>query len=84
MKLKMEVDCTPEEARRFLGFPDVKAVNDEIVAKMSEAVAEGQAAFSNPDAFMKFWMPFGARGVEEFQNLMQTMMTKPQGSSGDD
>ena len=28
MKMTIEVDCTPEEARRFMGLPDVSARND--------------------------------------------------------
>ena len=31
MKVNVEVDCTPEEARRFLGLPDVSKANEAYV-----------------------------------------------------
>ena len=34
MKMTVEVDCSPEEARRFLGLPDVSALNDHMVREM--------------------------------------------------
>src|ERR1700712_2838966 len=34
MKVTVDVDCTPEEARRFLGLPDLSPVHDAYVAKM--------------------------------------------------
>ncbi|WP_310539304.1 DUF6489 family protein, partial [Phenylobacterium sp.] len=31
MKMTIEVDCSPEEARRFMGLPDVSSLNDHLV-----------------------------------------------------
>ena len=36
MKLKIEVDCTPEEARTFLGLPDVTGLNAHLVDEMKK------------------------------------------------
>ena len=38
MKVQIEIDCTPAEARAFLGLPDVAPLNEAMVA---EAVARG-------------------------------------------
>ena len=38
MKMTIEVDCTPEEARRFMGLPDVSALNDHMVAEMTKRI----------------------------------------------
>ena len=38
MKMTIEVDCSPEEARRFLGLPDVSALNEHMVAEMSKRI----------------------------------------------
>ena len=35
MKITIEVDCTPEEARAFMGMPDVRPMQDEIMADMA-------------------------------------------------
>ena len=37
MKVTIEVDCTPQEARAFLGLPDVAALNEHLVEEMQEA-----------------------------------------------
>jgi hypothetical protein len=34
MKMTIEIDCTPVEARTFLGLPDVSALNDHLVKEM--------------------------------------------------
>ena len=34
MKAKVEVDCTPAEARAFLGLPDVSSLNEHMVQEM--------------------------------------------------
>ena len=38
MKVNVEVDCTPEEARRFLGLPDVTKANDVYVDALAKAM----------------------------------------------
>ena len=43
MKVTVEVDCTPEEARRFLGLPDVSKANDVYVESVAKAM-QGAAA----------------------------------------
>ena len=41
MKVTVDVDCTPEEARRFLGLPDLTPVHQAYVERMQKAVTEG-------------------------------------------
>ena len=33
MKIKIEVDCTPEEARNFFGLPNVKPMQEAVMAE---------------------------------------------------
>ena len=70
MKMTVEVDCTPEEARRFMGLPDVSALNDALVAEMQARMTANMAAVS-PDELMKNWMAFGAGAQEQFRKLME-------------
>ncbi|HEY3947942.1 DUF6489 family protein [Phenylobacterium sp.] len=70
MKMTIEVDCTPEEARRFLGLPDVSALNDQLVSEMSKRV-EANMALVSPDELMKNWMSFGQGAQEQFRKLME-------------
>jgi hypothetical protein len=70
MKMTVEVDCTPEEARRFMGLPDVSALNEALVAEMQTRMAANLQAVS-PDELMKSWMAFGAGAQEQFRKLME-------------
>ncbi len=36
MKVTIDIDCTPQEARAFMGLPDVAPLNDHIVAEMQK------------------------------------------------
>jgi hypothetical protein len=70
MKMTVEVDCTPEEARRFLGLPDVSALNEALVAEMQKRASANMAMLS-PDELMKNWMTFGVGAQEQFRKLME-------------
>jgi Family of unknown function (DUF6489) len=75
MKMTIEVDCSPEEARRFLGLPDVSAMNDHLVAEMSKRI-DSNMSLLNPEEFMKNWMSFGTGAQEQFRRFMETASTR--------
>jgi hypothetical protein len=70
MKMTIEVDCTAEEARRFLGLPDVSGLNDHIVGEMTKRIDANMAMLS-PDELLKNWMSMGAGAQEQFRKLME-------------
>jgi hypothetical protein len=70
MKMTVEVDCTPEEARRFLGLPDVSSLNEHMVAEMRKRVDANMAMLA-PEELMKNWMTLGAGAQEHFRKLME-------------
>ena len=69
MKMTIEVDCSPEEARRFLGLPDVSTLNDHLVGEMKKRIDANMSMIS-PEELMKNWMSFGAGAQEQFRKLM--------------
>jgi hypothetical protein len=73
MKLSVEVDCTPEEARRFLGLPDVSALNDMFVSEVRRHL-EANMAMLSPDELVKSWLAYGAGAQEQFRKLMEAGM----------
>jgi hypothetical protein len=73
MKLSVEVDCTPEEARRFLGLPDVSVLNEHIVGEMRKHL-EANMALLAPDELVRSWMAYGAGAQEQFRKLMEASM----------
>jgi len=70
MKVTMEVDCTPEEARRFLGLPDVSKANDVYVDSVAKAM-QGAGNLDQLQSFAKQIAPMGEIGLKLFQNFME-------------
>ncbi len=69
MKAKLEVDCTPAEARAFLGLPDVSALNEHMVREMKSRM-DANLALVAPEELMRNWMTFGGQASEQFMKLM--------------
>ena len=72
MKAKIEVECTPEEARAFLGLPDVTALNKALTEEMQARLKANMAALQ-PEELMKNWMAFGGQAQEQFMKLMSAV-----------
>ena len=68
MKIKFDIDCTPEEARAFLGLPDVgplqKAMMEEVEKRMKDAIDA-----MSPEALLNKWLPAGMQNLEEMQKM---------------
>eukprot|EP01037_Dinobryon_pediforme_P001939 gene1939-1972_t len=80
VKVTIEIDCTPEEARVFMGLPDVKPMQEAVMAKMEAQMLDGIGAMA-PDSMMKMWMgalPAGAEQMRDaFMGLLKTGFTAP-------
>lgn len=70
MKVNVEVECTPAEARAFLGLPDVAPLNDAMVAEMQKRM-EANVAAMQPEELMKTWTSFGLQAQDQFRRLME-------------
>jgi hypothetical protein len=68
MKVNIEVDCTPDEARRFLGLPDVAPMQQTVMAAMEKRLVDTIAS-TEPQKLMEQWMPFSMKGMEQWGNL---------------
>jgi hypothetical protein len=69
MKVTVEIDCTPVEARAFFGLPDVTALNDKLVTEMGKRF-EANAAMLQPEELMRSWMAVGGQAQEQFLKMM--------------
>ena len=70
MKFHVEVDCTPEEARTFLGFPDVSKANAVYVDAVSKAM-KGVSSVDQLQDYAKQLAPMGAIGMKLFQQFIE-------------
>lgn len=71
MKVNVEIDCTPEEARRFLGLPDVSKANDVYVDSIAKAM-QGVGSIDQLQDYAKQLAPMGQMGLKLFQQFMET------------
>ncbi|WP_205412225.1 DUF6489 family protein [Sphingomonas crusticola] len=72
MNITMNVDCTPEEARRFMGLPDMSPIHELYLEKVREAMTNGMT----PDmleTMMRTWSPMGEMGMNAWQKMIEQM-----------
>jgi hypothetical protein len=80
MKVNIEIDCTPEEARRFLGLPDLEPLHQVYLDKMEGLVAKGITPDLVQD-MLKSWAPMGEAGLGLVQSLVGQFTGGPIGGS---
>jgi len=73
MKINIEVDLTPEELRKVLGWPDVEAFNQELLNRLKEQMASGAEGY-DPLTLLKPYLAQSAGAMDGFQKMMNGMM----------
>lgn len=68
MKVSIDIDCTPEEARAFLGLPQVAPMQEAVMEKLQQQILQNLAAM-DPESLLKTVMPAGLEGWEQMQKM---------------
>ena len=74
MKVTIEIDCTPVEARQFMGLPDVQPMQAAVMA---------EAAKFSPDGFLRAWFSEGQQGAEWFRDMFRGFFAQAAAANGD-
>jgi hypothetical protein len=73
MKVNIEMDMTPQEARAFMGLPDIAPMQKKMLEDMQARMKQAFDA-NDPEGMMRAWMPlssgFGAEAFQKFQKAM--------------
>ena len=72
MKVNVEIDCTPLEARQFFGLPDVSPMQVAVMDKLQQQMLANIETVT-PEALMKSWFTFDPKLAERFQDMFVTM-----------
>ena len=72
MKVNIEIDCTPLEARQFFGLPDVGPMQTAVMDKLQHQMIANIDSVS-PEALMHSWFTFDPKLAERFQDMFATM-----------
>ena len=75
MKVTVDIDCTPLEARQFLGLPDVQPMQAAILAEMEKRTLTELEKFA-PENMLQTWFSTGQQGAELFSRLLSGMTLK--------
>jgi hypothetical protein len=81
MKVTIEIDCTPVEARQFMGLPDVQPMQAAVMAEIEKRVMAEAAKFS-PEGFLRAWFIEGQQGAEWFGDLFRGFFAQAAASGG--
>ncbi len=82
MKLNVQIDCTPIEARQFFGLPDVAPMQTAVMDKLQQQMISSIEKAS-PESLMQSWFTFDPKLAERFQELFVTMAGLGGPRSGD-
>jgi hypothetical protein len=74
MNIRIDIDCSPEEARTFLGLPDVKPLHDAMIEQMGHQMKSALPSM-DPETLMKTWMPMSLQGLEQMNRTVWDAMT---------
>ncbi len=78
MKITVDVDCTPEEARTFFGLPDVRPMQEALMKQLQDRMSASLSAM-DPETMMRTWMPAGIQGFEQLQKMFWSQMNAAMG-----
>jgi hypothetical protein len=73
MKFKFDVECTPEEARAFIGLPDVGPMQERMMKDLEDRMHDNLRNLS-PEEMVKTWLPATVQGWGEMQKMFWSQM----------
>ncbi len=75
MKVNVEIDCTPAEAREFLGLPDMRELQTRLLQRFGDRLDASLDAIS-PEAVLQNWFALNASGVQRYQELFASFLSR--------
>jgi hypothetical protein len=78
MKFTVNVDCTPQEAREFIGLPNVAPMQERLIKEMEERMRD-RIQNLDPETLVRTWIPVTIQSLGELQKMFwnQKGMAQP-------
>lgn len=70
MKINVEIDCTPEEARRVMGLPDLSSLHEKYLGAMGEAF-DPKSHPEMIETMLKAWAPMGDNAMAFWRRMFE-------------
>lgn len=68
MKINVDIECSPEEARAFFGLPNVAPMQDAVMQEVQDRVMASMKG-TDAETLLKTWVPAGVAGLEQIQKM---------------
>jgi len=81
MKITIDVDCTADEARQFLGLPDVKPMQEAMMREIQDRMMVSLKAM-DAESLFKTWLPAQMQGFEQMQKFFWSQFAKGETGQG--
>lgn len=73
MKVTIDIDLSADEARKIIGMPNVRKVQDQWIEKVGENIFADAENFT-PDKILAQWMSGAAPSTEMLTGFMNAFM----------
>ncbi len=68
MKVNIEIDVTPQEARAFLGLPDLEPMQQAVMKDLQDRIQKNIARL-DPEEMVKGWFTLAPQGMESLRKM---------------
>lgn len=73
MKIHIDIDCAPAEARAFFGLPDVKPLQDHLLQDIEERLRTSLKVM-DVDHVLRTLLPSSLQGLEKVQSALWSQL----------
>jgi hypothetical protein len=72
MNISMNIECSPEEARRLMGLPDLTPLHEIYLDRLRQTMTEGMSP-ELLEQMMRGWAPMGEASFGIWQKMIEQM-----------
>jgi len=73
MKVTVNIECTPAEARAFFGLPDVQPMQASLMKELEDRLRKNIQAM-DPETMFKTWLPATLKNIEQMQEMFMAQL----------
>lgn len=70
MKITVNIDCTPAEARAFMGLPDFEPMQKRAMDELEKRMMDSLERYS-PETLLKMWLTPTQLNTDWFQEILR-------------
>ncbi len=83
MNIKIDIDISPEEFRKLMGWPDLEGFQHDVMEKIREQMNVGAEGY-DPRSLFQAFVSQSASSMATFQKIMMDMMSAHAGRASKD